>query len=584
MLTGLVACGGGKEETPSHSLTANLTVVSHGNENGPENILLAVTLNEPNTSGSAIDVELVLADGSSASELDDVLFEQGRVLSIQEGASSGSLSISVVDDALVEDTESLVLTATTQHSAVSQWSNQTVSANIIDNDASQANWNFAFSVSAHPANALMVNAQITADVATQASLTFEADGVAQRIITSNNMAAEHQLTLVGLRAETQYRIKATLTDTDNNSVETAELFITTGALPNNVPNVESLTNTSQSEGGVTFFAVANDTANSMFIGVDEEGVPVWYYHNDASMSGAPTIKSLGDGRLMLVLSREVRIISTTGETLQSYTLPAFHHDVLLLDNGHLLALTNEAQTIDGQLLQGDVIIELDTEGNLVWEWSSFEHLDTARFPGSLSTRELGSGALDWTHSNALFYDAQNHAILLSSRSQSWVVSIDRDSSELNWIMGSSEGAAASFADKFFTLERGSWMASQHAPMITRDGELLIYDNRNEAELDGRTNNSRVVRYLINHDNQSVTQTGEWIAPKYTQSLGDVDELAGGNILYNSGGPGSHNDAHIVEVTAESNSATVWEIRVPGASVYRAERISWNELLSANFNQ
>lgn len=434
-------------------------------------------------------------------------------------------------------------------------------------------------ISLHATNNLIINAQVTSEKDMKVILQFDSELVSSREVSSSELKKNHEFVIVGLRANTEYRFKTFTTDSNNNTTESEVKRITTGPLPNDAPVLELLASNDSSYAGITFFA--SNGASSRFYGVDEYGEYVWYLADDEiSMSGSPTIKSLGNGQLMLLLAREVRIIDLTGAIIKRYTLPAYHHDVSLLGNGHLLVLTNETATLNGEVLKGDKILEVNEQGNVVWEWSSFEHLDTNRFPGALANR-VNNGQKDWTHSNALFYQSHDDSILLSSRSQSWVINIDHSSGDILWIMGKGEGADSRFQNKFFALNSGNWMASQHTPMLTGIGEVLIYDNRNESELPGNIYNSRAVRFNLNTEQMTATQTWEYIAPKYTQSLGDVDELMNGNILVTAGGPGSHGNAHIIEVTGDMPAEVVWELRALNTSIYRAERINWNEILAAS---
>ncbi|MCO1335737.1 aryl-sulfate sulfotransferase [Microbulbifer sp. OS29] len=441
-------------------------------------------------------------------------------------------------------------------------------------------------LTAHPENSLMVNAKVVTESETRVAIRINSASTDRRVTQYTPWDTEHDITLVGLRADTTYRFTALLTLESGETAQSSRVAFKTGSLPDGTPPVEVVTHNELSEGGVTIFAASGDTDNT-FWGFDEQGVVVWYLHGNVPLTGSPVMRNLHDGRLMLLLEREVRIISLAGDLLESFELPAYHHDALLLDNGNLLVLTNSTETIDGQLLQGDVILEIDSQGNTVWEWSAFDHLDTQRFPGELARRVLTGGALDWTHSNALNYSSADNTILLSSRSQSWVVNIDHQSGDVQWVMGRDSGVSERFSEKLFSLQNGSWMASQHAAMLTSGGEILIYDNRNEAELSGEIYNSRAVKYLLDTEEMTAQQTWEFIAPKYTQSLGDVDELAGGNILLCAGGPSSaasgiDRNAHIVEVTVGGEAETAWELIVSDTTVYRAERVTWSELSGINF--
>ncbi|WP_444915402.1 aryl-sulfate sulfotransferase [Microbulbifer sp. TRSA007] len=436
-------------------------------------------------------------------------------------------------------------------------------------------------LSMHPLNSLMVNAQVSTSSESRVAIRINSAVTDRRRTNYTDWGTEHDMTLVGLRADTTYRFTALAMLESGDVVQSSTISFKTGSLPEGAPPVEVTTFTEQSEGGVTIFAPSGDRDNT-FWGFDEEGEVVWYLHGDVPLTGAPVVRNLQDGNLMLLLDQEARIISFAGETLQSFELPAYHHDAILLENGNLLVLTNAYETIDGQLIKGDAILEVDGQGNTVWEWSAFDHLDTQRFPGELANREASNGALDWTHSNSLHYISADNSILLSSRSQSWVVNIDHNSGEVNWIMGRDLDASEGFLEKLFSLQDGTWMASQHAAMLASDGDILIYDNRNESEYSGEVYNSRAVKFSLNTEEMVAVQTWEYVAPKYTNSLGDVDELPGGNILLCAGGPssastGNNRDAYIVEIAGDQTAETVWEMIVNDTSVYRAERFTWNDI-------
>ncbi|WP_444902580.1 aryl-sulfate sulfotransferase [Microbulbifer sp. SSSA007] len=437
-------------------------------------------------------------------------------------------------------------------------------------------------LSPHPDNSLMVNASVVTASNARVAIRFNSADTERRRTAYTDFGTDHNRVVLGLRSDTTYQFTAVAVFESGENILSEAVEFKTGPQPTGVPEVNLLAKNEQGEGGLTIFAPSGNTG-STFWGFDEEGELVWYLHGDLPATGTKIARNLHDGRLLLLLSGEARTISFTGETLSSIELPPYHHDALLLENGHILLLSNETETINGTLLQGDAIIELDTQGNIVWEWSAFDHLDTGRFPGDLAARVLSNGALDWTHSNALHYIAEDDSILLSSRSQSWVVSIDHKSGEINWIMGRDSVVSKELSEKLFALDNGSWMASQHAAMKTGDGEILVYDNRNESELSGDIYNSRAVKFRLDTETMSAEQTWEFVAPKYTASLGDVDELIGGNILICAGGPGSAStggdrNAHLIEVTSGDIPETAWEVEVVDTTIYRAERVSWAELL------
>ena len=113
------------------------------------------------------------------------------------------------------------------------------------------------------------------------------------------------------------------------------------------------------------------------------------------------------------------------QSLQTNAYPfvtnSFHHDVLVQPNGHWIMIgqiSKDFSDLPGYpgttTVLGDVILDIDPNGNVVWAWSAFDYLDV--------NRHL-QGLPDWTHSNALVYTLDGD-LLLSMRHQSWILKID----------------------------------------------------------------------------------------------------------------------------------------------------------------
>ncbi len=439
------------------------------------------------------------------------------------------------------------------------------------------------SVSAHPENTLMAVAQVTTSAEASVAIEFTSAATATHQTQASDTGTTHNITVIGMRAETPYTMTAVVTLSNGVTARSNAVSFTTGSIPVSIPEINVTAATTDSEGGITFFGtgLGQDTSVAkMYWGVDEQGEIVWYLHGDYQIVGTPSIRSIEPGVLMVFLQNAVRTITTTGETIAEFSLGMYHHDAILLSNGNILMLTSEVtDNSEGTNITSDKIIEKNADGQTVWEWSSFDHLDTTRFPGALSTTESPqSGALDWSHSNSLFYVEDEDTIIVSVRSQSWVIKIDHSTGNIVWIMGESTDTVADYqySDKFFTLESGSWMGNQHAAMVTASGEILMFDNRNETG--GSTAMSRAVKYSLDLSAMTANQTWEAIAPKYSGSLGDADELIAGNVLMVAGGPGTDTYAHIVEAKSDASGDAVWSITVD-TNIYRAERMSWDGFLN-----
>tara|TARA_R110002096_G_scaffold259030_1_gene452605 strand:+ start:80203 stop:81669 length:1467 start_codon:yes stop_codon:yes gene_type:complete len=457
-----------------------------------------------------------------------------------------------------------------------------------DGDADAAgDLEIVLTVAPHASNSLMAVASITSDSGGLAAIRFSRDGASERMSRWASVDANGtvDIVVVGMRAESEYRLSAVLERADGQTSESAGVVHTTGAVPANAPMVTlSQAASTGSDGGITILSHGSgrrtDTTAPLYFGVDEEGEIVWYLHDTDIRSSDGVARGLGNGNLQVFLTDSVAEITPAGELVASYGFGEhdFHHDAVVLASGNVLLLSTETTLVDnaasahdGELIAYDVIYEVDPEsGQTVWSWSTAEHLDTARFPGALAERSAAQGGLDWSHANALAASPNGDTVLLSSRSQDWVINIDRTTDEILWIFGEeSPLGTPSFSEAFFELENGTFQTAQHAPTLAANGDLLLFDNRNESG--GGTSASRAVRYSLNETDATARQEWEFVAPKYAPRLGDVDELENGNVLVCAGG-GDDETAYLSEVALDGS--VVWEVVVHD-EVYRAERISWD---------
>jgi hypothetical protein len=386
--------------------------------------------------------------------------------------------------------------------------------------------------------------------------------------------------------------------------------------------------------------------------LDAAGEVVWY----AITSNQPTdARIMPNGNLgyifndeqlaeIDVLGREKRrwaataLMSEPPEGAIVVDTDSFHHAFQWLPNGNLLTLSSELRAIDtatcpnyappeGDSLNvvGDVIVEFDPKsGAIVAQHSLFDSLDPCRrtdrdFASSFwNARYGGKTTQDWTHGNALVYDADRQLILLSLRHSDWIVAYDYTPGsgvgDIAWILGD-EGepgdyrGAAAFAPEGTTF---AWPYHQHAPMWTSAGHLLLYDNGNlrpgtnfdpdDVQGNGDLPYSRAVAYALDMSaddptDWTIREVWQWRdalpegGSRYAPFVGDADELANGNVLVTVGGlltpptdrlgdPENKKWARIVEVARGDSDDVVFEVQLRdpseedfvGYTVYRAERI------------
>ena len=116
------------------------------------------------------------------------------------------------------------------------------------------------------------------------------------------------------------------------------------------------------------------------------------------------------------------------------------HELRLLPNGHALLIALDRQIVrmdtivpggnPNAIVIGNTIQELDQSGNVVFQWRSWDHFRII----DATHEDLTAPAIDYVHMNALDIDTDGN-LLLSSRHQSEITKIDRQTGEIIWRLG-----------------------------------------------------------------------------------------------------------------------------------------------------
>jgi hypothetical protein len=212
---------------------------------------------------------------------------------------------------------------------------------------------------------------------------------------------------------------------------------------------------------------------------------------------------------------------------------------------------------------------------------------------------------DWGHENAVIEDPRDHSLIVSLRHQNAVIKFTR-AGQLKWILGPHENWGPAFQPYLLTPvgEPFAWNYAQHAPEITPQGTLLLYDNGDyraspfDAWVDDSMNYSRAVEYSINEDTMEVSQVWQYASSNqtlFTWSVGDADFLKqSGNVLVTFGNVSYVNGVHpnpvltnaamvrIKEVTHDPDPEVVFDLELfdsantnqtyKGCFAYRSDRI------------
>ena len=100
----------------------------------------------------------------------------------------------------------------------------------------------------------------------------------------------------------------------------------------------------------------------------------------------------------------------------------------------------------------DVIVEVDSSGNRVWEWHAAEHLDL-----ELDVVTFNDSRDEWSHGNTVV-PLDDDRVMFSFRNISTVGIINKSTGDIVWRLG------------------GEVLAQQHDPSLLPNGNILVYDN------------------------------------------------------------------------------------------------------------
>jgi hypothetical protein len=120
--------------TDNDSATADLSVTTHGVEGGT-NIVYTVTLSQANNTGGNITFDIASSGGSATSGADYTAIPGGAQIVVADGATTGTYTVLVTNDVLMEATETLQATISNPSHAGVAIGTASATANITDNDS-----------------------------------------------------------------------------------------------------------------------------------------------------------------------------------------------------------------------------------------------------------------------------------------------------------------------------------------------------------------------------------------------------------------------------------------------------------------
>ncbi len=232
-------------------------------------------------------------------------------------------------------------------------------------------------------------------------------------------------------------------------------------------------------------------------------------------------------------------VDWNGNVLWEHRDRDHHHDARRTDSGGAIYLTAErvpeptAQRVQGGVsdsdhdgMWADAVVEVDSDGHRIWEWHAYEHMDLET---DLIT--FNDPRDEWSHANTVV-PLDDKRVMVSFRNTSTVGIIDRDSGDFVWKLGYDV------------------LAQQHDPSMLENGNVLIFDNGAHRKTDARTA-SRVIE--VNPATNEIVweYRDQPVFNFYSPYISGARRLPNGNTLITEGSFG-----RIFQVTPDGQ--VVWE--------------------------
>ena len=275
-----------------------------------------------------------------------------------------------------------------------------------------------------------------------------------KLFSRINNSSKHDIALPFLKPSTKYSFKI------NSSSSYSPLYtFQTRDLPDFFPTLELKKDSSFSFDGYLLFKT--QTNPGIHFMIDDLGNIVWYSVADSTLSRP---FNLGNNFSYLSQSNKniFHEIRYDGDTIFSKNTKenTLHHDILINDSIYV-ALTYEYINHKGNgfdSIMGDGIVVYDNEGDMIWKWNIFDHVDP------LSEKYIIRE--DWSHANAIDVD-KDGSYLVSFRNFDQIWKINSKSGDIIWRLG---------INGDFKFEEDDFFYQQHAIHKIDNEKYMLFDN------------------------------------------------------------------------------------------------------------
>lgn len=378
-------------------------------------------------------------------------------------------------------------------------------------------------------NDLRVHVNFEVDDTVSAYVKYWAASKSEHILYSqlSSNALKHSITLVELKGNTIYNFQV-VAKNESSRVQSEIGEFTTKPFPINILHLRWDKNEFDALDG--YILSQRRLVNGIIYLIDSDGDVVWYNQ----IPKQPKLSHWTKNNTILVLYGSAGHRNSSGDQIAEYDLYGnelfhlnlselnvpmeAHHEVRFDENGNIVLLAYENKEFDisnlggesKQNILGDKVIKMDSNGEILWEWSVFDYINPLEDTSIVKTAE------DWSHANSLSID-QDGNYLISFRNFNQVWKVDATSGNVMWRFGSGGD---------FDLDDGDYFSGQHAFHLNKDGEHMVFDN-------GRSKRkTRVITYSLNEESMSAETQMMIDLPEdlYSDKMGSAYLMNNDNIL------------------------------------------------------
>jgi Arylsulfotransferase (ASST) len=279
------------------------------------------------------------------------------------------------------------------------------------------------------------------------------------------------------------------------------------------------------------------------------------------------------------------IWNVASNTVQDFLNVTGHHDIEYNPiNNTFLTLQNYVKTVGNNSILFDKIVQLDSYGNVLWSWDTYDHIPLSQAdPFNLTSAVNGQPVIDFTHANALDWDYNNGIIYLNARHTNTFYKINQTTGDMIWACGQFGNFALLGPNG--TPVPSLWYHSHDLKQIAPD-VFTMFNNDFDNITNYNDSSSQLMEVTLNEQNMTASVTWSWTAPPqyYSTFLGAADILPNGDWIGDFGSPTHQfvenqpwNFADTGAVLIEVNPVSGQIVRTitfpPGWLIYRIEPLT-----------